>query len=171
MIQPDDDNKGYVRTKTTRPRGWLTVRDAGDPHALRCRHTNRWIVEKPSGDGAELTRLLNDFRNSGIGDRAQRARPGREKQFFDTEMVVSRLPRAIASTNEPRPIIEAYLDSLFEDFQPGTLFEHCTIVMAILHALQRGNTQAFIEISDAFIKSPAAEIAPIRRFAIDLRNE
>jgi len=100
------------------------------------------IVEKPSGDGAELTRLLNDLRNSGIGDRAQRARPGREKQFFDTEMVVSRLARAIASTNEARPVIEAYLDSLFEDFQPGTLFEHSTIVMAILHALQRDNTQA-----------------------------
>jgi hypothetical protein len=171
MIQPQDEDNGYVRTKTTRPRGWPTVRDEGSAYALRCNHTNRWLVEKPSRNGVELAQLLADLRSCGLADRALRARPGREKQFFDTEIAVSRLTRAIASTSEPRPVIEAHLNSLFEDFQVGVLFEHCAIVMAILHALKRANPQVFAEISGAFIQSQAAEIAPVRRFALELRSE
>lgn len=169
MMQPDDNVQGYVRPRSTRPQGWRAVRRGGTAYASTCGHEDGWLRKKLNKD--TLAQVLIGLRNSDLPDRAQCIRTGREKQFFAGDQLVSRLSLVIGSTNDPKPIIEGHFDKLFEDFRAGELFEHCEIVMAILFALKSSNQTTFQDLSEAFIRSTAAEIGPIRRFAAELRGE
>jgi hypothetical protein len=113
-----------------------------------------------------LAEALRDLQSDSFAERAMLLRLGREQDFFMRDASTLRLVRALRAANtDGKEIVETALDTLFEDFRAGEVFEHLEQVMAILYALKAAGVPYASDVISVFAGSQTAEISPVRRFA------
>ena len=145
---------GWGRQNPVRlaPQGWLhddmTASEGGEP----CQTLDSLLPQLLEWDA--------------FGRHIYFAFPGRERVVLAGVKIVQDLLHAIQQDSNAAEQIDKFLNRLLDDFQPGFVFKHSEVIMAILYALQESpdHSALFDEIASAMRASPDPEFVRVRQF-------
>jgi hypothetical protein len=119
-----------------------------------------------------LDEVLKELRGPDFAARLSTLRVRREARLFSADLSVRKLIHCLEyDATTARPVIESFLDRVFEDLREGEDFEHTEVVMGMLFALKAAESSLFREVAEVLSGSRAAELGRLSDYARRLLTE